>query len=76
MSDQNVETEWQFDVDDLERVRTWLESQPAHAPLRFSLRSFARRAPASLKYGGENIFFIPSPLAVPGMICVNPAAPT
>ena len=37
MSDTNIETEWQFDVDDLARVRAWLESQPAHAPLRFVL---------------------------------------
>ncbi len=37
MSDANTETEWQFDVDDLARVRAWLEAQPAHAPLRFVL---------------------------------------
>ncbi|MEX2374824.1 MAG: CYTH domain-containing protein, partial [Dehalococcoidia bacterium] len=30
-----VETEWQFEAPDLERVRAWIESQPPHAPLRF-----------------------------------------
>lgn len=31
----SIETEWQFDAPDLERVRTWLSSQPSHAPLTF-----------------------------------------
>ena len=30
-----VETEWQFESPDLERVLAWLAAQPAHAPLTF-----------------------------------------
>lgn len=31
----SIETEWQFDAADLERVRSWLVGQPRHAPLTF-----------------------------------------
>ncbi|MGE0229908.1 MAG: CHAD domain-containing protein [Dehalococcoidia bacterium] len=33
-----IEVEWQFDAPDLEAVRRWLESQPAHSTLAFVAR--------------------------------------
>ncbi|MGE3413020.1 MAG: CHAD domain-containing protein [Dehalococcoidia bacterium] len=33
-----IEVEWQFDAPDLEAVRRWLESQPAHSALAFVAR--------------------------------------
>ena len=33
-----LETEWQFDASDLDKVAAWLTSQPASAALTFSLK--------------------------------------
>ena len=55
--DAQIETEWQFDADDLERVRAWLESQPEHAPLRFSLRKDAEQVDSYYDTADWRLFF-------------------
>jgi len=57
MTDTNVETEWQFEVEDLEQVRAWLESQPEHAPLRFSLIKDAEQVDSYYDTADWRLFF-------------------
>jgi len=57
MSDTNIETEWQFEVDDLGRVRAWLESQPDHAPLRFTLIKDAEQVDSYYDTADWRLFF-------------------
>lgn len=56
-TDPNTETEWQFEVGDLERVRLWLESQPEHAPLRFALRKDAEQVDSYADTADWRLFF-------------------
>ena len=55
--DAQIETEWQFDTDDLERVRAWLEAQPEHAPLHFSLRKDAEQVDSYFDTADWRLFF-------------------
>lgn len=57
MNQSNVETEWQFEVEDLERVREWLESQPEHAPLRFTLIKDAEQVDSYYDTADWRLFF-------------------
>ncbi|MGE3961204.1 MAG: CHAD domain-containing protein [Dehalococcoidia bacterium] len=57
MSESQIETEWQFEADDLERVRSWLDAQPAHAPLRFSLRKDAEQVDAYFDTADWRLYF-------------------
>ncbi len=57
MSDANIETEWQFEVEDLGRVRAWLEAQPEHAPLRFVLAKDAEQVDSYYDTADWRLFF-------------------
>jgi len=57
MSDANIETEWQFEVADLGRVRAWLEAQPDHAPLRFVLEKDAEQVDSYYDTADWRLFF-------------------
>ncbi len=54
---EQIETEWQFDADDLDRVRAWLEAQPEHAPLRFALRRDAEQVDSYHDTADWRLFF-------------------
>ncbi|MCK9495743.1 MAG: CHAD domain-containing protein [Dehalococcoidia bacterium] len=55
--EDNIEVEWQFEVEDLERVRAWLEAQPEHAPLRFALRKDAEQVDSYYDTSDWRLFF-------------------